>query len=145
MTTWIIRPAVPNDAIALATCIDAAYARYRARIKDLPPVSAGLAHHIKSHLVWVAEIDQLIVGGLVLVPEDGFARLANIAVDPNVAGRGIGRGLIEQAKAHCRALNVGELRLSTHVEMPGNIALYESLGWQETNRSGNKVYMTKFL
>lgn len=145
MTTWSIRPAVPNDAVTLATCIDAAYARYRGRIKDLPPVSAGIALDIERHLVWVAEIDEVVVGGLVLVPTNAFARLANIAVDPDFAGRGIGRGLIEQAEAHCRASNTRELRLSTHAGMPGNIALYEFLGWQETSRSGNKVHMTKFL
>ena len=73
------------------------------------------------------------------------AILANIAVDPSCTGMGVGRGLIDHAEAHCRALKKVELRLSTHVDMPENVDLYEHLGWEETGRSGNKVHMTKFL
>lgn len=87
----------------------------------------------------------MIVGGLILVLKDEFAMLANIAVDPDCAGKGIGRGLIEHAEIQCRHLQKGELRLSTHVAMPENVSLYEHLGWKETGRSGNKVHMAKLL
>lgn len=145
MARWKIRSATTQDATTLAACIDAAYAGYRERIKDLPPVSEGIADDIKSNLVWVAEFDRSIVGGLILVLEDEYAMLANVAVDPDRAGMGIGRGLIEYAELQCRRLKKGELRLSTHVAIPENVSLYEHLGWKETSRSGNKVYMTKLL
>ena len=54
--------------------------------------------------------------------------LANIAVDPNCAGMGIGRGLIEYAGTGYRRLQNKELRLSTHVAMLENVSLYEHLG-----------------
>ncbi|MGI9501776.1 MAG: GNAT family N-acetyltransferase [Geminicoccaceae bacterium] len=126
-------------------CIDAAYARYRQHIRDLPSVSEGIADDIRSNLVWVAELDHAIIGGLIMVLRHEHAILANIAVDPSCTGMGVGRGLIDHAEAHCRALKKAELRLSTHVDMPENVDLYEHLGWEETGRSGNKVHMTKFL
>lgn len=145
MARWKIRPAAIGDVVPLETCIDAAYAGYRNRIQDLPPVSEGVADDIKSNLVWVAELDRAIVGGLILILKDEYAMLSNIAVDPDCSGMGIGRSLIEHAEAQCRSLKKAELRLSTHVAMPENVQVYEHLGWKETERSGNKVHMTKSL
>jgi GNAT superfamily N-acetyltransferase len=134
-----------KDAEALIKCIDAAYAIYKDRIKDLPAVSEGVADDIETHRVWVVELEQSIVGGLILVPHDKYAHLANVAVDPNCFGLGLGRGLIERAEEECRYLGLGEMRLSTHIGLPENVRLYEHLGWRETGRSGNKVHMTKRL
>lgn len=145
MAGWKIRTAAEHDAVPLKECIDDAYAPYRKRIRDLPPVSEGIADDIKSNLVWVAELDHRVVGGLILVLRDEYAILANIAVDPDRKGMGIGRGLIEHAEAHCRRLKKVELRLSTHIDMPENLRLYEHLGWEQNERSGNKVHMTKLL
>lgn len=142
---WTIRSAEMEDAVALAGCIDAAYAGYRLRIKDLPDVSEGVADEIRDNLVWVAELDHRIVGGLILMLKDDHALLANLAVHPDAGGMGIGRGLIEHAQNECRKQKKAELRLSTHVAMPDNVSLYRHLGWEETGRSGNKVHMTKRL
>ncbi len=145
MAGWTIRRATVHDAIPLETCIDAAYTPYRKHIRDLPPISEGVADDIKSNLVWVAELDQKVVGGLILILGQEYAILANIGVDPNCKGMGIGRGLIEHAETYCRRLKTAELRLNTHVDMPENVRLYEHLGWEQTERSGNKVHMTKLL
>ena len=64
MGNWTIRRAEHHDADALSTCIDAAYAEYAARIADLPPVSADCAEEIARFQVWVAEIANDIVGGM---------------------------------------------------------------------------------
>ena len=86
MASWTLRRAEPRDAEALSACIEAAYASYATRIPDLPPVAADTAREIAENQVWVAEIDGAIAGGLVLCPEDGYLRLANIAVHPDHAG-----------------------------------------------------------
>lgn len=145
MAEWTIRKAVAHDAIPLERRIDGAYARYRDRIPDLPSVSEGVPDDIRSNLVWVAEVDNKVVGGLILVLNDEHAILANIAVDPDYKGMGIGRGLINQAEVHCRSLKKAELRLSTHIDMPENVCLYKHLGWNQIESSGNKVRMTKLL
>lgn len=140
-----IRRAVAGDAQALAACIDAAYAVYAARIADLPAVSDGIAEDIRDNIVWVSIRDDRIVGGLVLIARPDHIVLANVAVDPAAAGEGIGRALIELAETETRRLDLDTLRLSTHVDMPENVRLYEHLGWRETGRSANKVTMEKRL
>lgn len=145
MAKWTIRPAQNTDAGALAACIDAAYAEARDRVSGLPDVSAGVSDDISENLVWVVEIDNAIKGGLILILKADHAVLANVAVDPECSGMGIGRGLINHAEDECRRRGLMALRLSTHVDMPENVALYEHLGWRVSARSSNKVQMSKCL
>ena len=148
MADWTIRRAVPGDAAALTTCINAAYAQYTGRISDLPPVSENCAAEIAANLVWVvacprAERGPEIIGGLVLVDGKHALHLANIAVDPDHRGDGIARALLDLAERQARDRGHTGLQLTTHAEMPENLSLYIHLGWRETGRQGNKVFMTK--
>ena len=145
MRNWTIRRAEHRDADALSACMDAAYAHYAARIADLPPVSADYAGEIARFQVWVAEIADDIVGGLVLVPRDGFMQLANVAVHPDHKGAGLGRAFMALAEAEALRQGYRELRLTTHVDMPENVELYAHLGWQQAGQRGNKVSMTKTI
>lgn len=145
MADWHIRRAVPGDAEALTSCIDAAYTIYDSRGLDLPDVSADIAEDITSHRVWIGELDGSVAGGIVLVPKDDHLIVANVAVDPAKSGQGLGGALMARAEADCLALGLRELRLNTHIGIPENVALYAHLGWQETGRSGNKVTMRKLL
>jgi ribosomal protein S18 acetylase RimI-like enzyme len=143
MAILSLRLALARDAKELAECIEAAYSIYAERVRDLPAVSAGVLNAIENSRVWVAEIAGQIVGGLILVPHDDFLLLENIAVRPGSSGLGLGRALISQAVQDCRELGLHEIRLSTHKDMPENIAIYSRLGWKETGRSNNKVHMSK--
>lgn len=145
MANWTFRRAEPNDAAALAACLDAAYAEYVGRIADLPPVSGNCDDEIASRQVWLAEIAGAIAGALVLSAEADFMQLANVAVHPTHRGTGLGRALIAHGEAEARAQGYREMRLTTHAAMPENIALYVRLGWAESGRQGNKVFMTKPL
>ena len=145
MTNRVIRRAVPSDSDGLAACLDAAYAQYAARIADLPSMSADCAEDIARYQVWVAEAAGAIAGALVLIPEKGFMRLANVAVHPDHRGTGLGRELLALAETEAVRQGYDEMRLNTHVDMPENVALYTRLGWQQTGRDGNKVSMNKDL
>lgn len=145
MTDWIIRPALPEDATALARCMDAAYARYTNRLASLPDVSAGIGEDIRDNTVWVAVAGQRIVGGAILISDNGDAILANVGVLPDCGGRSIGRALIAKAESHARQTRARRLRLTTHADMPQNVAFYTALGWHETGRSGDKIMMAKAL
>ena len=134
-----------SDAGGLAACIDAAYAKYRSRIVDMPAVSENCAEEIENHLVWVAIVDDSIVGGLFLIPCDGYMKLANLAVHPTYGGQGIGGKLMALAEQTAKEQGLFEMRLNTHVAMPENVALYMHLGWKETARGGNTVSMSKWL
>lgn len=108
----------------------------------LPPVSEGVAEDIRDNRVWVVQ-EQGIVGVLIVVPGAEGWHLANLAVHPGCQGRGVARLLLERmARAAIRA-GVFDLVLTTHVRMPDNVALYARLGWYETGRVGDKVFMAR--
>jgi len=145
MGNWTIRRAENRDADALSTCIEAAYAQYAARISNLPPVSADCAEGIEKYQVWVAEVEEQVVGGLVLVPKEGFMLLANVAVHPIHMGTGLGGALLALAETESVEQGYSELRLTTHVDMPEIIQLYAHLGWEHDYRHDNEVSMKKVI
>lgn len=138
-----IRPAVASDAAGLASCLRAAYSPARQRGVELPAIDQGLEEDIRNRLVWVAEVDGRIVGGLIASIEAETAQLVNIAVNPTRGGNGIGRRLIEIAQRKLADAGAKQISLATHVDMPENVALYRHLGWRETDRVGNKVFMIR--
>ena len=140
-----IRQANATDTEALIACIDAAYAKYDDRIFDLPAVSAGIPGEIDQGQVWVITENGKVIAGLFLSAQKGFLKLANLAVHPDHAGKGLGRALMDHADHEAKRQGFGEMRLSTHVGMPENVDMYQYLGWQEYERSGNRVSMRKPL
>jgi len=140
-----IRRAEASDADALGRCLDAAYATYAERIHGLPEMSADCAGEIERFEVWVAEVGGIVAGALVLVPGDGFLRLANVAVHPDHRGAGLGRRLMELAESEARRAGYDEMRLNTHADMAETVALYARNGWVETDRREKTVSMKKDL
>ena len=145
MDNWTIRRAVAADAEGLGHCLEAAYAEDAARLDDLPVMAEGVAEEIAERLVWVAETADGIVGGLVLLPSDGFMLLANVAVNPSQRGLGLGKRLLLLAEAEARDRGYRELRLTTHAGMRDTIGLYQRSGWLPSGREGNKVRLRKPL
>ncbi len=140
-----IRKARPSDVVGLASCLDAAYARYVDRVQDMPSVSEGCVEDIAQNQVWVATDDGKIIGGLFLIAEPGFMKLANLAVHPESGGRGVGGKLMALAEGQAVEQGYHEMRLNTHVAMPENVELYSHLGWQQLQTSGNTITMRKGL
>ena len=108
-------------------------------------MSANCAEKIAKHQVWVAEIEEDIVGGLVIIPEENFLQLANLVVHPKHRGTGLGRALIALAENEAAEQGFREMRLNTHVRMQENVQLYTHLGWKQDQQKGNKVSMKKSI
>lgn len=142
---WEIREATPGDSDGLRQCMEAAYATYQARLGGarLPPMDADYSSEIKNYPTWVVVSEGNILGGLIMVFDNEHASLANIAVNPQFQGQGIGGGLIGFAVSKAKEKHFVELRLATHVLLEENIRLYLHFGWEETSREGNKVFMKK--
>lgn len=140
-----IRKAELQDAAALKTCIERAYAPVRMKLSDLPDVSAGIDEDIANNEVFIAETDNRIAGCAILSVNGRISHLTNVAVDPDFKGQGVGKALIGAVEDAARTKKILAIHLKTHVAMPENVALYNRLGWQETQRAGNKVLMEKKL
>lgn len=146
----MIRSAVCGEAEIVRSIVHAAYQHYIARIGKPPgPMLDDYAQRIADGQAWVLEDDGHVVGILVLEETpDGFL-LDNIAVLPEVNGKGHGRALMEFAEAEATRRGYREIKLYTHVMMTENIALYSRIGFVETHRIREKgfdrVYMTKRL
>jgi ribosomal protein S18 acetylase RimI-like enzyme len=100
-------------------------------------VSAGNA--------WIADADGAVAGVLVLAECDDHLLIENVAVEPSLQGRGVGRALLAFAEAHAAELGLGELRLYTHVKMTENQAIYARLGYREIERRAEKGFARVFM
>ncbi|WP_116131515.1 GNAT family N-acetyltransferase [Tropicimonas sp. IMCC34043] len=145
MENTLIRPAEARDATDFVRVIRAAYGPWIGRLQGLPDVDAGVAEEIARHPVWVAEDPDTgrILGGLVLHEGEEAAVIANLAVDPDCGGRGIGRGLMAAAEAHALAQGQHRMTLSSHRDMTPTLQFYLRDGWVETGREGYRVFMEK--
>ncbi len=142
-----IRKATPADAGALAQCMQQAYSIYQARLGGgrLPPMDADYAAEIENCPSWVIEADGKIMGGLIMLFDDSRAVVANVAIHPQYQGQGIGGELMRFAESAARERGHAELRLTTHVLLEENLALYRHLGFAETGRDDTRVTMRKKL
>lgn len=140
-----IRKAVLEDTSALQNCMEAAYAPYQDRIggKRLPPMDLDYQDEIQNYPTWIAEFNGNIVGGLIMMFNNVYATIANIAVHPDFQGQGLGGELMAYAEAIARAQNYSELHLMTHIQLTENISLYRHLGWTEIDRSDVRINMKK--
>jgi GNAT superfamily N-acetyltransferase len=125
----------------------AAYAAYRQRLGGarLPPMDADYRSEIDNYPTWVVEVEGRILGGLIMTFGGNQASIANIAVDPEFQGQGIGGELMRFAESKARDSHASELSLATHVLLDENISLYRHLGWEESGRDASRVFMKKSL
>ena len=144
---WQIRVAVLEDANGLQKCMSSAYASYQERMdgERLPPMDIDYRSEIRDFPSWVAEFEGRVVGGLIMMFETGHASIANIAVEPDFQGQGLGGGLMRCAEFEAKKGGYSELRLATHILLTENVALYQHLGWTEYDRDETRVYMKKAI
>lgn len=143
------RLAWPEEAAALAALVEAAYLPWVAIIGCRPgPMADDYAGRIAAGQAWVVGADAP-VAMLVLEDEGDSLLLDNVAVAPSAQGVGLGRYLVGFAEAEARRRGKRQVRLYTHALMAANIALYERLGFVETERRSDKgfdrVFMAKSL
>lgn len=147
---FTLRTASPADAEAVSACVNAAYAQWVAVIGTRPgPMLENYVDVLAHTQTHVVEHCGRIVGVLVLsITQDGFL-LDNVAVRPDVRGRGVGAFLLSLAEREAKQQGYDSIYLYTHERMAENIALYKRLGYTEfarrEERGFRRVYMRKNL
>ncbi len=150
MTLGDIRRAKLKDVDQVTACVTIAYQPYLTRIGQPPgPMLDNYAEVIKNHAVWVIEDGESIVGLIVLIDKEEELLLDNIAVRPDYQGRGIGGRLMRFVEKQANKQGFKTIILYTHEKMVENIAMYQKLGYVETERRFerglHRVYMKKTL
>src|ERR1700734_4447691 len=128
-----VRRAAPAavDVPALYVVVHEAYLLYVPRIGRMPaPMTADYSAAVQSGQAWVAEVDGQILGLLVLVVNQGYLLIENIAVLPSAQRRGIGARLLTLAEDEARVNGLGEIRLYTNEGMTENLAYYPRHGYR---------------
>jgi len=144
------RRATADDVDAITALVQAAYAKYVARIGTEPlPMVADYAAVVRAHQVWLVDGADGLQAVLELIPADDHLLVENIAVAPDIQARGLGRQLMAFAASEARRQGYAELRLYTNEKMHENIAFYGRLGFVESGRSVRDgrhiVFMTQRL
>ncbi len=144
----MIRPAVASDAQAVSELIDRAYEIYIPRIGKRPmPMTADHAAEIGRGETFVLELDDRVAGVIVLVRQGDRLQIENIAVDPAVQGRGLGRRLLGFAETTAVRLGCTELTLYTNALMTENIRFYGRAGFtvtgERTEHGFSRVFFSR--
>jgi ribosomal protein S18 acetylase RimI-like enzyme len=141
-----IRLAEAAEAEVVSDLVQRAYGHYVERIGMRPgPMDDDHVAQIGLEQLFVVEDEDAIAGLVVLSAYDDHLLVENVAVDPARQGEGIGRALLAHAEAVARRAGLPTLRLYTNAAMWENIALYSSLGWEETERRKEKGFERVFF
>lgn len=81
--------------------------------------------------IFVAEVEGDIVGvGLLIQTRPATQELVNLAVDPRMQGKGLGKLLIQAAIEKARSSGAHTLELGTGNSSIGQLALYQKMGFR---------------
>ncbi|MEM7176171.1 MAG: GNAT family N-acetyltransferase [Pseudomonadota bacterium] len=146
----LIKPATLADAPAIEACAHEAYSPYIADIGRAPaPMIADFAGQIGAGIVFVAQVNQRVVGFIVFFAREDHMFLENVAVCDAARGLGVGKALIGFCEEQARRLGLGGVGLYTNAKMTRNLTLYPRLGYVETDRRSedgfDRVYFRKTL
>jgi GNAT superfamily N-acetyltransferase len=131
-----IRPAREDDLPVLRDIERASGERYReyglGHVADDEPASIEtLRRYAVDGRAWVAAgADDEPLGYLIVEVLDGSGHIEQVSVLPEHQGKGLGRGLIDEAASWATGTGLGALTLTTFGHLPWNRPLYEHLGFR---------------
>jgi GNAT superfamily N-acetyltransferase len=111
-----------------------------------PPSSArrltaeSLKEKARGEVCIVARAGGRLVGCAFAAERGDHFYLGKLAVDPAVQGAGIGRALVNSIEEHAALRGKPILELQTRIELTGNQATFEKLGFVETARTAHAGY-----
>ena len=145
MVTFIVRPAVLDDARTLANIIQGAFAQYRG---DLVPPSAALGEtpeRIAAELAGpyraaVAELGEppeatgAAAGCVLFRPEGEDLYFGRLSVLPRYRGEGIATALVAYVEAEAARRGCPGVVLGVRIALPANQRFFARLGYVEVAR-----------
>jgi GNAT superfamily N-acetyltransferase len=143
-----IRQANIDDVALLHTLTRAAYSKWVARLGREPkPMAVDYVEAFGRHHFTIAMAGGVAVGLVELAIEHDHVLVVNVAVAPELHGRGVGRVLLKHAEIVALENGRKDLRLYTNKLFAENIALYQKEGYivdrEEAFLGGATVHLLK--
>ncbi len=145
-STVSVRRAPPDfaDWERVRTLILDAFAYMESRID--PPSSAlrltaqSMKADAEKGALLLAERGGDLVGCVFAQTKGDALYIGKLAVRPGLQGAGIGRKLVEAARAEARRLGLGMLELQTRIELTGNHATFARMGFVKTGETAHEGF-----
>jgi predicted N-acetyltransferase YhbS len=136
-----LRLARPEDAAAILTVIQLAFAQYEGKLvpqsgaarETVETVTARLA---KESCV-LAVRDERLVGCLFYEHFADHLYFGRLAVLPEHRGHGVARRLVSEVEAVALAAGIATVALNVRIALPGNAVLFAALGYREVSRQAH--------
>jgi GNAT superfamily N-acetyltransferase len=129
---------------AVRTLIHEAFAYMNGRID--PPSSAwrltppSMAADAAKGALLLAVSGSTLVGCVFVRPKQEALYIGKLAVRPDLQGSGIGKALVEAARAEARALGLKALELETRIELTENHDAFARMGFIRTAETAHPGY-----
>ncbi|GAB2174905.1 GNAT family N-acetyltransferase [Dongia sp. agr-C8] len=142
--TIVIRPAAPSEAAVLLDVMRRAFAEYRGVLVPESSVFVETPELIAQKLAggggFLVLQDDRPVGCIIAEDKDGHGYLGRLAVDPTLRRQGLARRLMRTGEGFVQARGHKLCEVQVRIALAGNIALFQSLGYRETDRRSHPGY-----
>ncbi|HKG14444.1 MAG TPA: GNAT family N-acetyltransferase [Pyrinomonadaceae bacterium] len=147
MSAVRIRSAVAEDATAVASVLRESFGEYehlytRAGFDATTPARAEVLSRIEEGPVWVASVDDAVVGAVSVVPKGESLYVRGMGIAPAARGRGIGELLLKRVQDFASDRGFKRLFLSTTPFLNRAIRLYERYGFERTDDGPDNLFGT---
>jgi ribosomal protein S18 acetylase RimI-like enzyme len=143
--TIVIRPAAPGEAGLLLAVLRGAFAEYRGVLRPESSVfvetEALIAQKLAGGGGFLAVEGARPVGCIIAEQKDGRGYLGRLAVDPRLRRQGLARRLMLAGEAFARGRGLEIAEVQVRIALGGNIALFQSLGYRETDRRAHPGFV----
>lgn len=142
-----IREASPADAEAIASVLRAAFLEFEplytpGGFRATTPTADEIEPRFAEGPIWVAELEELVVGTVSVVLKNEGLYIRSMAVHPDARGKGVAVRLLETVEQAARTFSCSRLFLSTTPFLASAIKLYEHVGFRRTGDGPHDLFGT---
>lgn len=124
-----IRKSLPSDATALYKLEQELF-----NADNFPLSRGSFVYHIKNNLLYVAEINGLVVAYLLVLIKRSNAKIYSVGVSESHRKKNIALKLLTRAIKEIKALNFSKLLLEVRTDNKAAISLYTKLDFHTLKR-----------
>ncbi len=150
MKTVAVRKAQPSDAAEMAAVLARSFAEYEAlytpdAFAATTPKSDEIRRRFSEGEMWVATLEERIVGTVSVIPENESLYIRSMAILPEARATGLGERLLIEIENFAVAGGYRRLFLCTTPFLHRAIRLYERFGFAVSSESPQELKGTPLV